>query len=237
MFDAIVVGATCGGAPTAMLLARKGYKVLLVDHVFPSDIPRTFHSSRWAPSSQTMGSARETCCHGLSGRHTRNFQLQRLQHDCGRALRKWCGMGLRSASLNPDPTADQAESKQAPSSWPHFSVRGLETESGTVKGIGAEMRKTGLQTTEPRYHYRSMVQLPPSLSRGRLTLFQLSLTDLHLFFVLGGCRNSGFEMHVKEGNAVFSFLPTMDFSRSLSRGRLISSEKFVPAWRTIFPRF
>src|SRR5688572_6312616 len=27
-FDAIVVGARCGGAPTAMLLARKGYRVL-----------------------------------------------------------------------------------------------------------------------------------------------------------------------------------------------------------------
>jgi flavin-dependent dehydrogenase len=37
-FDAIVVGARCAGAPTAMLLARKGYKVLMVDRAtFPSD--------------------------------------------------------------------------------------------------------------------------------------------------------------------------------------------------------
>ena len=37
-FDAIVVGARCAGSPTAMLLARKGYKVLLVDKAtFPSD--------------------------------------------------------------------------------------------------------------------------------------------------------------------------------------------------------
>jgi flavin-dependent dehydrogenase len=37
-FDAIVVGARCAGAPTAMLLARKGYKVLVVDKAtFPSD--------------------------------------------------------------------------------------------------------------------------------------------------------------------------------------------------------
>jgi flavin-dependent dehydrogenase len=37
-FDAIVVGARCAGSPTAMLLARKGYKVLLVDRAsFPSD--------------------------------------------------------------------------------------------------------------------------------------------------------------------------------------------------------
>jgi 2-polyprenyl-6-methoxyphenol hydroxylase-like FAD-dependent oxidoreductase len=38
MYDAIVVGARCAGAPTAMLLARKGYRVLLVDQAsFPSD--------------------------------------------------------------------------------------------------------------------------------------------------------------------------------------------------------
>jgi 2-polyprenyl-6-methoxyphenol hydroxylase-like FAD-dependent oxidoreductase len=38
MYDAIVVGARCAGSPTAMLLARKGYRVLLVDRdTFPSD--------------------------------------------------------------------------------------------------------------------------------------------------------------------------------------------------------
>ena len=41
MYDAIVIGARCAGASTAMLLARKGYKVLLVDRAsFPSDVPR-----------------------------------------------------------------------------------------------------------------------------------------------------------------------------------------------------
>ncbi|MFD5078640.1 NAD(P)/FAD-dependent oxidoreductase [Streptomyces sp. NPDC058371] len=38
MFDAIVVGSRCAGAPTAMLLARSGYRVLLLDRgAFPSD--------------------------------------------------------------------------------------------------------------------------------------------------------------------------------------------------------
>ena len=37
-YDVIVVGARCAGAPTAMLLARKGYRVLVVDRAsFPSD--------------------------------------------------------------------------------------------------------------------------------------------------------------------------------------------------------
>ena len=37
-YDVIVVGARCAGSPTAMLLARKGYTVLVVDRAsFPSD--------------------------------------------------------------------------------------------------------------------------------------------------------------------------------------------------------
>jgi 2-polyprenyl-6-methoxyphenol hydroxylase-like FAD-dependent oxidoreductase len=41
-YDAIVIGARCGGSPTAMLLARKGYRVLLVDRAtFPSDTVST----------------------------------------------------------------------------------------------------------------------------------------------------------------------------------------------------
>jgi flavin-dependent dehydrogenase len=38
MYDVIIVGARCAGSPTAMLLARKGYRVLMVDRLtFPSD--------------------------------------------------------------------------------------------------------------------------------------------------------------------------------------------------------
>jgi 2-polyprenyl-6-methoxyphenol hydroxylase-like FAD-dependent oxidoreductase len=38
MYDAIIVGARCAGSPTAMLLARQGFKVLVVERAtFPSD--------------------------------------------------------------------------------------------------------------------------------------------------------------------------------------------------------
>jgi 2-polyprenyl-6-methoxyphenol hydroxylase-like FAD-dependent oxidoreductase len=41
-FDAIVVGARCAGSPSAMLLARRGYRVLAVDLAsFPSDTVST----------------------------------------------------------------------------------------------------------------------------------------------------------------------------------------------------
>ena len=56
-YDAIVVGARCAGAPTAMLLARRGYRVLLLDRAgFPSDAlsvhyihqPGVARLERWA---------------------------------------------------------------------------------------------------------------------------------------------------------------------------------------------
>ena len=41
-YDVIVVGARCAGSPVAMLLARKGYRTLLVDRAtFPSDTVST----------------------------------------------------------------------------------------------------------------------------------------------------------------------------------------------------
>ena len=44
MYDTIVVGARCAGSPLAMLLARKGYHVLLVDKAtFPSDTLSTHY--------------------------------------------------------------------------------------------------------------------------------------------------------------------------------------------------
>jgi len=44
MYDAIIVGARAAGSPTAMLLARRGHRVLLVDRAtFPSDTLSTHY--------------------------------------------------------------------------------------------------------------------------------------------------------------------------------------------------
>lgn len=47
--DAIVVGARCAGSPLAMLLARLGHRVLLLDRAtFPSDTVSTHYIHRRA---------------------------------------------------------------------------------------------------------------------------------------------------------------------------------------------
>src|SRR5215213_10200743 len=65
MYDVIVVGARAAGAPTAMLLARQGYRVLLLDRAgFPSDTMSTHfihqtgvaHLKRWGLLDQVVAS-------------------------------------------------------------------------------------------------------------------------------------------------------------------------------------
>lgn len=65
MYDAIVVGARCAGSPTALFLARQGYRVLLVDKAtFPSDIMSTHYIrlpgiaslKRWGLLDQVLAS-------------------------------------------------------------------------------------------------------------------------------------------------------------------------------------
>jgi flavin-dependent dehydrogenase len=65
MYDIIVIGARCAGSPTAMLLARKGYRVLLVDKAtFPSDtmsshfihVPAVARLKRWGLLDRVVAS-------------------------------------------------------------------------------------------------------------------------------------------------------------------------------------
>jgi flavin-dependent dehydrogenase len=75
MYDAIVVGARCAGSPTAMLLARKGYRVLLVDKArFPSDTISTHivwpHGAeilrRWGLTGRLVATGLPPICGNMS---------------------------------------------------------------------------------------------------------------------------------------------------------------------------
>lgn len=72
VFDVIVVGARCAGAATAMLLARAGHKVLLLDRAdFPSDTlsshyihqPGLAHLHRWGLLEDVLATGCPTLTH------------------------------------------------------------------------------------------------------------------------------------------------------------------------------
>ncbi len=91
MYDAIVVGARVAGSPTAMLLARKGYRVLLVDQAaFPSDTISTHHIHRAGLATANRW--------GL---------LPRLIRTGGPRIRRWTfDVGPFALSGNPLPAGD-----------------------------------------------------------------------------------------------------------------------------------
>jgi flavin-dependent dehydrogenase len=147
--DAIVVGARCAGSPTAMLLARRGYRVLLVERTtFPSDTMRNHFI-------QQPGVARLKRW-GLLGRVEASGcpPIRRLTHDLGDfpltfpaetvegidayyAPRRF----VLDALLAEAAAAAGAEVREG------FSVQELLVEDGRVIGIRGKAR-TGATTTE-----------------------------------------------------------------------------------------
>ena len=100
VYDAIVIGARCAGSPTAMLLARQGYRVLLVDRsTFPSDMISTHyihnsgiaHLKRW-------GLARQGCWLELPAHYSRNLRCWRVRSDGISPTNRRCRGSIRPAA-------------------------------------------------------------------------------------------------------------------------------------------
>jgi 2-polyprenyl-6-methoxyphenol hydroxylase-like FAD-dependent oxidoreductase len=140
MYDAIVVGARVAGSPTAMLLARKGYRVLLVDQAsFPSDTISTHHIHRAGLATANRW--------GL---------LPRLIGTGGPRIRHWTfDVGPFALSGNPLPAGDldfdlcprrtvldktllDAASEAGVEVRENFAVQGILSDGDQVCGIQAQ---------------------------------------------------------------------------------------------------
>jgi flavin-dependent dehydrogenase len=137
MYDAIVVGARCAGSPTAMLLARKGHRVLLVDRAgFPSDTLSThyIHQSgvaclkRWGLLPQIAAAGAPA--------------IRRYSLDVGPFALHGSpppidgvadAYSLRRAVL--DEILVEAASAAGAEVRQHFAVDGLVTDGGRVTGV------------------------------------------------------------------------------------------------------
>src|SRR4051812_17227668 len=83
-YDAIVIGARCAGSPTAMLLARKGYRVLLLDRAtFPSDAVSTHFIHAPGMAALERWGLRDTlAASGCPPRADLHLRLRTVHH-CG----------------------------------------------------------------------------------------------------------------------------------------------------------
>ena len=86
-YDAVVIGARCAGAATAMLMARKGMRVLLIDR-----------GGYGADTISTHALMRTACCNCIVGACCR---------DCSRPARRRCGQRRSTMAMRRD-NPDQA---------------------------------------------------------------------------------------------------------------------------------
>jgi flavin-dependent dehydrogenase len=135
-YDAIVVGARCGGSPCAMLLARNGYKVLLVDRAtFPSDTisthlvhpPGVSALKEWGLLDRVIA----TGCPGIDT-YAYNFGPIRISGSPGTAESPLAYAPRRTAL---DKVLVDAASEAGAEIREAFTVTDLVTEGGRVTGI------------------------------------------------------------------------------------------------------
>ena len=145
MYDAIVVGARCAGSPTAMLLARRGLKVLLVDRAtFPSDTISTHilwpHGAelleRWGLLQRLAATGLPPICRRMTF-DVGPFALRGTIPDANAGNGGFCPRRTVLDSLLVNAAAEAgAEVREG------FAVDGVLIDGDTVVGIRGQTRAT-----------------------------------------------------------------------------------------------
>jgi 2-polyprenyl-6-methoxyphenol hydroxylase-like FAD-dependent oxidoreductase len=212
MYDVIVVGARCAGSPTAMLLARKGHRVLLVDKAaFPKDTVSTLyihqpglaHLQRWG----LLDELRATGCPSI----------EELSWDLGELTLRGAAPAVDGVAdvLAPrrtllDPILAEAAAKDGADVRLGFAVKELVFDDGRV--VGVRGREGGGSLVEERArivvgadglrsHVAREVEAEVYNERPPLTSFYYSFWS--------GVPVEIAEIHVSDGRAIALF-PTND---------------------------
>jgi flavin-dependent dehydrogenase len=211
--DAIVVGARCAGASTAMLLARKGYRVLLVDRAaFPSDIPHGHFIHRDGPRRlQSWGLLDHVIASGCPPVRTMTMDFgdgaltgRDLAVD-GVAL----GYGPRRLAL--DTILVDAAVEAGAELRERFLVEEFVTEGDAISGIRGRTRQNSSPVTE-----RARVTIGADGRNSRLArTVQAPAYDVTppltcwYFSYWSSVPNDGLEIYAFQNRVIFAF-PTND---------------------------
>ncbi|MGH8973886.1 MAG: NAD(P)/FAD-dependent oxidoreductase [Acidimicrobiia bacterium] len=211
-YDVIVVGARCAGSPTAMLLARKGYRVLLADRAsFPSDKVSTHY--------MTIPGVARLASWGLRG--------DVAASGCPPILRTTLDIGDVTLSGSPPPLDGVAE---------QYCVRRTVLDQILVEAAvdaGAELRErfvveelildddqvagvegrdgAGTVATERAGLVVGADGLHSVVARavGASTYAERPSLTCFAYAYWGGVALDGAELHLRDGRAIFAF-PTND---------------------------
>jgi 2-polyprenyl-6-methoxyphenol hydroxylase-like FAD-dependent oxidoreductase len=145
-YDVIVVGARCAGSPTAMLLARYGYRVLVVDRAtFPSDTVSThLIHPRGAAALQRWGLLDRVIATGCPPIDTYEFDFGPFSI-CGAPGTPDSPVAYAPRRTVLDQLLVEAAAESGAEIREGFTVNELVTEDGAVVGVrghGKDDRRT-----------------------------------------------------------------------------------------------
>jgi len=213
MYDAIVIGARCGGASTAMLLARKGHRVLLVDRaVFPSDIPHGHLIRRGGPGRLASWGLLQrviaTGCPAITAMSSDVGEFS-LAADALAVNGVPIAVGPRRTAL--DRVLVDAAVEAGVELRAGFSVESLTMDGNRVTGIRGGDRRAGTSVTERatltigadgrNSHVARTVSAPEYEQEASLTCWYFSYWS--------DVPGDALELHDRHGRVIFGF-PTND---------------------------
>ena len=209
MYDAIVVGARCAGAPLAMLLARSGAKVLMVDRAhFPCDIPHGHFIHRHGPRRLRSWGLLDRLAARTPGVAAMTIDLGDFPLRAGKLIEDGMAWGYGPRRTTLDKLLVDAAVEAGAEFRDGISVTGCVFSDGCVVGIrgrdrdGAEFEERATITVGADGRYSRLaraVQAP---------VYQHVPTVLCYYFgYWSGAETDDFELYVRsrERRVIFSF--------------------------------
>lgn len=209
MYDAIVIGARCAGAATAMLLARLGYRVLLVDRgSIPSDVHQGHFIHKQGPRLLAEWGLLErivaTNCPPILTHLTDFGDFPLVGRDVRVGNIAW-GYGPRRREL--DKVLVEAAVEAGAEFRPNFLVESLVWNGDQVMGIRGRRRHQGTSSTEKARITIGADGKNSALARavGAPSYEETPALTCWYFSYWSGVPTEGFELYVRENRAIFSF--------------------------------
>ena len=216
MYDAIVIGARCAGAVTAMLLARQGHRVLLVERGdFPSDVHRGHFIHRHGPQRLAdwglLDRVVATNCPPLTT-HLSDFGDFPL---IGRDIRvenvAW-GYAPRRRQL--DQVLVEAAVEAGAEFRPNFVVDSCLWEGDRVTGIRGRDHRQRISSTEEAVVTIGADGRNSTLARvvGAPSYEETPTLTCCYFSYWSGVSTEGFEWYLRKNRVIFAFRTNDDLT-------------------------
>jgi flavin-dependent dehydrogenase len=213
VYDAIVIGARCGGAATAMLLARAGMDVLLVDRAaLPSDIPHGHFVHRHGPRRLAkwglLDRVLATNCPAVTS-FTSDFDGIALT---GHGLQvDGVPLGVAPRRDRLDAVLLEAAIEAGADVRDRFAVMGYTKDGDRVTGISGRDARSGAHVSE---HARVVIAADgrnSALARsvGARAYESAPTATCWYFSYYGGLDHGGLELYCRTSRVIFVF-PTND---------------------------